>query len=273
MSFATSREYDIKAIYKDFVNKTSDNIKKKIDDDLEFILSRNSPQGAEVETTGVVVNKIWEVFEKEIERYYFPFPNEGKCLKFHPQIRISVRYVNKSTQENTIGSDFVIFFEVLDINKENDPLISKTTFVQAKSNKSIINKIFDFFSIDRRDLKDQIRKMRKFSPKNSFVCVYDKNGAYFSNAEKYKKLDKYEKIEKKEFLSAGEVVKKVFICEIGDQGICSPKNLDAKRVNGYVDMSDFFEKLIAIDKKKLTPLKKEDVSIYSITLEPYFVNM
>jgi hypothetical protein len=158
-------------------------------------------------------------------------------------------------EEGKCGSDFVITFELFEKNKPYDPVVSKSTLIQAKT--AIIRegppkKLY----CANPDLAGQLKTLESVSSGKGYLMFYTDAGAFVVPAAvaNEKISNTVLNLDFTSVSKSGDVVKKMAICTGGDVDL-SPKKLGASRKpDGRVNASEF-AKLIATHTTEMSDAK------------------
>lgn len=215
-----------------------DAVKKKLSLELEAIFDKHAEKscleqkvmGQETSITGALrarINDSFEMIAKSINKLRI----DGVALQ-------STTFRQK--EEGQCGSDFVITFEVFEKGKENNPIVSKSTLIQAKT--AVIRKgPPKILHCNNEDLSGQLTTLESVSPGKGYLMFYTDSGAFAVPAALAlgKMSGTLLNLDFSLASKSGDMVKTMAICTGGDVGL-SPKKLGAKRKpDGRVDASEF----------------------------------
>ncbi|MET2523262.1 hypothetical protein [Ralstonia pseudosolanacearum] len=211
-------------------------LSNRITDGLNEQIAYQVAQGLEPETNGIF---------SYIVRNADSYNSQEILVEGHVfRIRTSVALMKPKTQEGPTGSDLAIFFEVQPNRGSLEPFVSKTLLVQAKV--GTLNNKGELSASDEH-LPKQIKTIQRVSPKDGFLLVYTKLGAYCIDIKEAGLSLKGQTVRTTNFSNAGEMLYRLVICTSGNVPRISPQSLNLVRDSfGNIQVSDAAQRLAQV---------------------------
>lgn len=228
----SSPEYDAKYAFEQVKNFIGNSAGEFAKNKINKKLSEESPIGIEDKFSG----RVAQIIEDAVEQA----DNSNTEILKKYKISVSAKSIKPTSQEKYLGADLAIFFEVLD--KKSKPVISKTLLIQAK------NGVYrkgppPSINISDERVEEQILKINSVTPSDGYVLVYTESGAFCMEPKTAFLGINGNTINSHHFDKVDVILKKLFECKSGTRDIVSPAALNAKRVNGRLDINDAANKL------------------------------